>query len=302
VIAGTVLALLAALFNAVSAYQQQHAGHEVAAEDRDATRPHTGAARYLPVLRQVPRLLRNATWWAGWTFTTLGTLVQALALHVSSVALVQPVMTTQLVFSLPMGTYETRQRPVLRDWLSAVAICAGVAVFLSVRGAAPAGGSADRSAVLMAMAVMAGVAALLVVAAVGRPPTVRAALVGVASGMCHAASAVLIKLTTTDLLDRGVAATAVDWPGYGLAAATLLGVLLAQEAFDAGPLSVAVAAMTATNPIVSYLVGILAFDVAVPQGAGTLAAVVISLLLLSVGAVGLAHSPTTRGGIAASRG
>jgi hypothetical protein len=52
--------------------------------------------------------------------------------------------------------------------------------------------------------------------------------------------------------------------------------------------------MTVTNPIASYLVGILAFDVALPHGGGTLTAVAISLTLVSVGAVGLAHSPTSR--------
>jgi drug/metabolite transporter (DMT)-like permease len=302
VIAGTVLALVAALCNAFSAFFQQNASHVVAAQEQEAT-PHGGrATRYLPVLEQVPRLLRTATWWGGWTLNTVGTLVQAVALHASSVALVQPVMSTQLVFALPLSTYEKRMRPVLRDWLAVVAICTGVVVFLSVRGAAPAGGGADRPAVLLAIAVMAGVAAVLIAAAVGRPANVRAALVGVAAGLCNAASAVLIKLTTTDLLDRGVLATAVDWPGYGLAVATLVGVLLAQQAYAAGSLSVAVAAMTVTNPIVSYVVGILAFDVAVPKGAGTLTAVAISLALVSVGAVGLAHSPTIRRGLAPQRG
>lgn len=302
-IAGTVLALLAALCNALAAFLQQRASHLVDVDEQPAPTPSARRpSRYLPVLRQVPRLLRTSTWWSGWTFNTLGTLVQALALHVSSVALVQPVMSTQLAFALPLSTYQTRKWPGIRDWLSVAGICAGIAVFLSVRGAAPGGGSANREHVLLALTAMAGLAMLLVVTAVGRRPAAEATLLGVASGLCHAGSAVLIKLTTADLLERGVAATAVDWPGYGLALATLLGVLLAQQAFDAGPLSVGVAAMTATNPIASYLVGILAFDVAVPRGGGTLAAVVISLTLLSLGAVGLAHSSTIRGEVVPQRG
>jgi hypothetical protein len=79
-----------------------------------------------------------------------------------------------------------------------------------------------------------------------------------------------------------------------VAVATTLGVLLAQQAYAAGSLAVAVAAMTVTNPIVSYLLGLLTFDVPPPTGVGTLAAVVVSLLLLALGAVGLAHSPTVR--------
>jgi hypothetical protein len=136
---------------------------------------------------------------------------------------------------------------------------------------------------------------LLVVVAAGRSSLTRAALLGVASGICHAATAVLIKLTTADLAGPGVLATARDWPGYGIAVSTVLGVLLAQQAYAAGSLAVAVAASTVTAPVVAYVLGVFTFDVPVPHGAGTLAGVVVSLVLLSVGAVILAHSPTTRG-------
>jgi hypothetical protein len=71
-------------------------------------------------------------------------------------------------------------------------------------------------------------------------------------------------------------------------------VLLAQQAYAAGSLAVAVAAMTVTNPIVSTLLGRLTFDVPAGGGPGSLAALVTSLLLMSAGAVGLAHSPTIR--------
>jgi hypothetical protein len=71
----------------------------------------------------------------------------------------------------------------------------------------------------------------------------------------------------------------------------VLGLLLGQQAYAAGALPVAVAAMSVTNPLVSYLFGVLAFHVRPPTGAGTLAAVAAAGLLLSLGAVGLAHSP-----------
>jgi len=296
VILGAVLAVLAAMCNAIAAGLQQRASLLIDARHRLTAAPRaTLTSRYLPVLRQVRWLLRHPVWWLGWVFNTLGTLVQAVALYFGSVAQVQPLLTTQLVFDLPVSARNSRRRPLPRDWLSVVAICAGVVVFLAVPGAAPTRGTADRGAVLLALAASAVVVVLLVVLAAGRSSTARAAVIGVAAGIVNANTAVLIKLTTTDLSDRGVAATALDWPGYSVAAGTVLGVLLAQQAYAAGSLAVAVAAMTVTNPVVSTLLGRLTFDVPTRGGPGALAGLAVALLLMSVGAVGLAHSPTVRG-------
>jgi drug/metabolite transporter (DMT)-like permease len=294
VILSALTALLAALLFATSATFQQRASRAVASDAEHRAHARGTVTRYLPVLLLVRRLLGQPLWLFGWLTNLLGFLAQAVALHVGSVALVQPLLTTQLLFTLPLVALWTRRRPLARDWLAVVAMCAGVAVFLSVRGAAPTDGAADRSEVLLALAVGAVAVLVTLVLAQGREPTVHAAIVGVGAGVCFALTAVLIKLTTSDLLDRGVVATALDWPGYTLALTTIAGLLLGQQAYAAGSLPVAVAAMSVTNPLVSYLVGILAFHVQPPTGTGTLAAVAASGLLLFLGAVGLAHSPAIR--------
>jgi hypothetical protein len=207
---------------------------------------------------------------------------------------VQPLMITQLLFTLVLVSLLSRTAPAARDWLSVLSMCAGLVVFLSVRGAAPVEGAAQRSHVLLALTAAAVAVCLIVVGARGREATAYAATIGVAAGMCFAASAVLIKLTTTDLLERGVLATALDWPGYALALTTAVGMLLGQQAYTVASLAVAVSAMSVTNPLASYLMGVLAFHVHPPTGAGPLAAVAASGLLLFLGAVGLAHSPTIR--------
>ena len=117
-------------------------------------------------------------------------------------------------------------------------------------------------------------------------------LVAVGAGICFAMSAVFITLTTDSLLHRGVAATATDWVGYALAVSTLAGLLLGQDAFAAGSLPTAVAAMTITNPIASYLAGVFAFDVRPPTSPGALAGVAAAGALIAGGVIVLAHSPT----------
>jgi drug/metabolite transporter (DMT)-like permease len=290
-----VVALLAAFLFAASATLQQRASRTAVAEaPHRADHTRSTLTRYLPVLLLVRRLLGQPLWLLGWVTNLLGFLTQALALHIGSVALVQPLLTTQLLFTLPLMTVHSRRRPLARDWLSVLAMCTGVAIFLSVRGAAPTDGAAERDEVLVALAFAAIVVLLTVVLAQGREPTVHAATIGVGAGVCFAVSAVLIKLTMTDLLDRGVLATALDWPGYTLALSTVVGLLLGQQAYAAASLPVAVAAMSVTNPLVSYVIGVMAFHVRPPTGVGTLTAVAASGLLLFLGAVGLAHSPAIR--------
>jgi hypothetical protein len=126
------------------------------------------------------------------------------------------------------------------------------------------------------------------------PRPVRATLIAVAAGVCFAVSAAMIKLTSDDLIQRGVAATARDWPGYTLAVSTLTGLLLEQGAFAAGSLPAAVAAMSITNPIVSYMLGVFAFGVAAPTTVSSLAGLAGAGALICIGAVGLAHSPIVR--------
>jgi hypothetical protein len=290
---GVVIGLTAALLFAVAASMQQQASRAVIAaggtrrDGREAGR----VSVLLPVVGLMHRLVRTPFWLAGWLTNLFGFLAQAAALHLSSVALVQPLMVTQLLFSLPLVSARARRWPQARDWAAALTICGGLALFLSVRGTAPIEGDANRpSIVLSGVCVLLAVAALVLVAH-GRPPALHAPLIAVAAGLCFAMSAVLMKLTTTDLLARGVAATAVDWPGYALAASTLLGLLLGQEAFAAGSLAAALAAMTIANPVASYLIGVLAFDVTPPSTSGELAAVAGAAVLVAAGVVALSNSP-----------
>ncbi|RKS67996.1 hypothetical protein CLV35_3903 [Motilibacter peucedani] len=288
-----VLGLLAAFLFAAAASLQQHSAHGIAR----AAGPTSSA---LPVVTLVHSLVRSRVWLLGWVVNLGGFLSQAAALHLGSVSVVQPLLVTQLLFTLPLASAWARRWPARRDWLAAATVCAGVALFLSVGHRSETDAQPDRAKVLLALATTLVLVTVLVRVAAGRPRARHAFLTSVAAGLCFAQSAVLMKLTATDLLHRGVAATAVDWPGYCLAGSTLLGLLLEQQAFTAGALPLAISAMTITNPAASYLVGVLAFDVSLPDSPGALATLSASGLLLVVGVVGLAHSPYSRAGATAA--
>jgi drug/metabolite transporter (DMT)-like permease len=285
--------LLAGFMFAASASLQQHVARATATATNTADEL-AGKSIVRPLFALVRRLVRHPLWLLGWCTNLLGFLVQAAALHLGSVALVQPLLVSQLVFAMPLSTAWARRWPGFIEWFGALMISGGVATFVLVREVAPADGEPDRVRVILAALFAAVLVGVLVVMAAGRTPLLHATLVSVAAGLCFATSAVLMKLTTDDLLHRGVLATALDWPGYSLAVSTLTGLLLEQSAFATGSLSAAVAAMTITNPLASYLMGVLAFRVVPPTSNGALAALAGSGALLIIGVVALSRSPTVR--------
>jgi drug/metabolite transporter (DMT)-like permease len=285
-----ILGLGAAFAFALSAFLQQAASRALAG--------HPGtelAGKGLPgAVRLFRRLLRSRRWFVGWLVNLGGFFLQAAALRLGSVAAVQPLMTTQLLFAIPLASWEGRSRPSLSDALSGLAICGGITLFMFVDGAAPLSGRADRGRVVLATVAALGGVALLVFSSRGRAPAVSAVLLACAAGICFALTAVFMKLTADELLDRGIAATATDWVGYALAGSTALGLVLGQTAYAAGPLPWALAAMNIVNPVASYAAGVLAFETPLPTTPGALAGIAGTGALLVVGVIGLVRSPSTR--------
>lgn len=282
-----LLALAAAFAFALSAFLQQRASEQLV-----GGRPSEAAQHGLPgAVALTLRLVRRPTWLIGWLVNIAGFLVQAIALKLGSVAAVQPVMTAQLLFAMPLASWESRRWPSPLDWLSGIAICGGVAILLVVDSATPLQGHADRGRVVFAAtAALIALSALLWAATLRKTPALSAVLVAAAAGLAYAMSAVFMKLTAESLVDRGVAATARDWVGYALAVSTLLGLVLGQAAFAGGPLPWAIAAMNIVNPAASFAAGVLAFDSEIPTAPSSLAALTGTGALLALGVVGLARS------------
>jgi drug/metabolite transporter (DMT)-like permease len=281
------LSLAASFLMAASNFLQQRAARSVAQMDPRAAR----ASGAVLLMR---KLLRSSTWLAGWLVNTAGFFAQAVALHLGSVAVVQPVMSTQLLFAVPLGAWQLRIRPRRMDAVFALLVSGGLVVFFGVAGVAPNAAVGERDRVLPTVFATLGLVVLMQVVGTKTKQAITAHLAAVGAGFCFALTAVLTKLTMTDLVHRGVAATATDWPGYLLAIATASGMVLEQTAFAGGPLPWAIAAMSVTNPLAGYTMGILSFDVAFPTSVGALAGVAGSGALLVAGLAGLANSPVAQ--------
>jgi drug/metabolite transporter (DMT)-like permease len=269
-----VLALAAALcFSLGTVLQQQVAAK---ASEQEARR-----AGFLV------RLARRPRWLAGIAVDAVGFVAQAIALGIGRLVVVQPLLATSVVFSLPLGARLAGRRVVRRDMIAALAVTAGLAAFLVV--ADPTGGREDATtaAWVVSFVVTGVICAALAIAARGRPPARRAGLVGAAAGILFGLSAALTK-ATVERVDEGLLEVVADWHLYALIVVGYVGMSLSQSAFQTGSLAPAVATQMSLDPIASLLLGVFAFDETVHEDAAGLVAALAAFAVMIAGIVVLA--------------
>jgi hypothetical protein len=270
---GTVFALVAALCNAVSVIERH------IASTADADRPSG--------LRLARYLLRNPRWLAG-TAAQIGAFAfQAVALHLSPLSVVQPLLVTELVIALVLRRLWIRQSVGAAAWAGAAAACAGLGVFIVAaepRGGHPAPAAGHWTA---AVAGCAAVILVLLLAARGGSPARRAALRGAAAGVAWSLEAAFIKAATDDAAAGGVAGLFTHWTVYAVAAGGLAGVLLEQAALQDGPLRVSQPLLVITDPVVSVALSVWLFGEYFVMSAGVLAAAAAGFAVMAAGVVAL---------------
>ena len=144
-------------------------------------------------------LIRRPMWLAGLALVIVSLSLQATALGLGRLVIIEPVLASSLLFALALAAWadHRRMRPV--EWLAALATFAGLAVFLSV--AQPSGGQSTAKPGQLGLAAIAAV-----VIAVGAgvlstrlSPLRRALTLGIGGG---------IAAGVTDALTKTVAALA----------------------------------------------------------------------------------------------
>ena len=194
-----------------------------------------------------------------------------------------------LLFALPMKARFTAYRFHGWDWAGALLTTAGLAVFLVV--SRPAAGHTNVSARDLDSGVdwrrrISGCP--------GGPrspelPRWKAVSYGAAGGIVYGACAALTK-SCAHLLSLGVSHLFQSWQPYLLAGAGVAGMVLAQSAFQAGPLDASLPTLSATDPIVSVLVGAVAFGEALRVGVAETTLEVLSFSAVVAGIFLLAHT------------
>jgi hypothetical protein len=175
--------------------------------------------------------------------------------------------------------------------IAALAVAAGLGVFLVV--ADPSGGRDDATATawIVSFAVIGVVCAALVAAGLRAGPGPKATLFGIATGILFGLSAALTK-TCVERLDEGVLGLLGDWELYALIVVGWVGMTLCQASLQTGRLASAMATQMVLDPVTSVLLGTLAFDETIHTSAVGLGGSLVALVVMLTGLVVLATSAT----------
>lgn len=263
-----LLALGAAFFIAIGDVMHQRSAHDVTDE---------------PVshLELFTRLLRDRQWWLGSLVAAVGFTLQAAALGLGSVLLVQALLVTSLLFALPINARISHRRVTRWEWLWAALLAASVVVIVTV-GNPTAGHSHAGWKTWTAVIVVLGPALVLCVLAAGivRGPA-SAVLLGFVSGALWGVFAVLTK-GVVDRLDDGFWGLLRTPELYVWAMVAIAGTAFQQSSFRAGSLTASLPTMTVAEPVVGSVLGIVVLGEALrPGDAGwfTLVAAVAAMVI-----------------------
>jgi drug/metabolite transporter (DMT)-like permease len=238
--------------------------------------------------------LRRGIWLIGFALMLVVFGLQATALRFGELSVVQPVLTTELLFLLLILAVWFRYRLGLQEWLGAITIVVGLGGFFLV--AAPKGGDAIPTNHQWWVASVLLIAAVVgfIIGALRGPRWWRAAAFGAATAVTAAYTAALTKAITT-YVTEGWGHVFTHFQPYMLAITGLGTVFLIQNALHAGPITASRTTMVTLNPLVSIVLGLTLFADRLRSGPMWITLEVVALAVLVIGVVILARSPLVAG-------
>jgi drug/metabolite transporter (DMT)-like permease len=270
--------LLAALLIGTGFVLQQHAAE---------VKPDS---RFLSI-RLITDLLRKPRWLAGIVCMVLGQVLAAWSIGHLELSLVEPLLTTNLIFALLLAVPLSGQSFQLREVAGAVILCAGVGLLSASRFVTPIGLSFGSFSHWPAAAAIAWMAAILVHVGRRRAGRLRAALTGTAAGLVFGIQDALTRQMLEALQGNSWSVLFSTWSAYALLGSGAVGIWLMQNAFSAGPLQASLPAISAGEPLVGIFLGVLVFGDRIQVSPGMLAIQAGGIAAMLVGVITVASAP-----------
>jgi drug/metabolite transporter (DMT)-like permease len=273
-----VLVLLATIANATALVLQRKA----AADSARARGVSAGTLR---------DMVQRPAWLAGISIFAVAVALQATALSLGSIALVQPVLVMELPFTLLLGWLVLGGALRRQEWVAVAIMSVGLVTLLVTLQ--PSGGDALGAGVLvwiLGALVTLGMLGITSAAARRSPTVAGAAFYGVAAGIGSGFVAVIVKAMTEALARGGLGAVLTTWQSYLLVPVAPAAFLTLQHALRAGRLLASQPGLILGNPLLSSIWGIGLLGEEVNGGAAVVGGLA-GAVLLTVGVFLLSRSP-----------
>jgi drug/metabolite transporter (DMT)-like permease len=252
-----------------------------------ASRAPRNAAGIVTLLRH---LLVQPRWLVGMVASLVGLALHTLALRLGSLAVIQPLVVTSLVFAFIFRALLAGRR-LSRELMAWVLLtAAGITLFLL--GARSTSGSVRPSGPAAAVVLVVGAAVAIVAWRLSRrvAPHRAGLLLGISGGVVFGLIAGVLKAATGA---TSLGAALQSWPVYVLAGLGLTGFLLNQRAYSSAPLASSLPVLNVVNPVVAVLFGVLVFHERPSSDPSKILMELIGLLLVLAGVSSLARVADT---------
>ncbi len=253
-----------------------------------------GAARHTAArtlhLGLLVALAHERRWLAGLAVTVVSFGIQGLALAFGPLALVQPLVATEVLFALPMVAYKNRRRLKRRGIAGGLGVASGMAIFVAT---SPSTGGVSVPGLAAWAPALAGITALTVLsaaAALRTRGTARVIWLAVATAVLNALVNAVTK-SGIGVLTSHRAGVLLAWEPYALIAAGILSGLFAQSTFHAGPLSLSLPVIDTVDPVSSVILAATVFHEQLARSPGLLALQLAGGVIAAAGIAVLSRSP-----------
>ena len=241
------------------------------------------------------RLVRRPVWLAGMAAVMAGFGLQAAALGLGRLVLVEPVLASGLLFALALAAWRDRRPLRAAEWAAALAAVAGLSVF--VGAGQPAGGQrmADAAALGLTAAAVAGLVALCWILTRRFPAGHRALALGVVGGTAAGANDALTKTVAVLAGDHRLGLFG-DPRLYLMIVTGLLTFTIQQNGYRAGGLAAFLPAFAVIEAVSGSLLGLFIYHEHLSDRPGQIAVEVVACAAATWGIARLAR-PTTPSGL-----
>jgi drug/metabolite transporter (DMT)-like permease len=248
-------------------------------------------SKYFMHLKLIAELIRKPRWLLGIAVMTAGYVLSGYTFDNLQLTVAEPLLATNLLWALLVAIPLSGVRPRKSEILGAVLLASGVGALSAARAVGPGGDHIGSAAYWPAAAAIGFIALLLVRAGLRRKGQRRATLTGLAAGLIWGISDALTRSTLLILDRHGFVAVLTSWPVYSLAAAALLALWLMESSFSAAPLHASLPGITAGEPVVGILLGVVVFGDVIRITPPLIALQAVGIVALVVGVILVARAP-----------
>jgi drug/metabolite transporter (DMT)-like permease len=238
-------------------------------------------------------LLHKPMWLWGVGAMVLGQLLGGLALQLASVALVEPLLSANLLFAFVIASVLSDRRVRRHEVGGALLLSLALGAFLVV-GNPRSSDDPDpsRGWSIVALTVVASAVVILIVVAKKQQFIAEAVLLSAGAGLLYGLQDAATRQSLLRIDHNGIARVFTSPWVYLVVGAAVIGLLLSQSAFKLGSLSHSLPPLTAAEPLVGIAlgVGLLADRVDVTPGRLAVEAACGAAVILGVYLIGTSRT------------